>query len=52
MGKVLVRIGTGRKFLLDERVQKRFPDDYVLVEEKKSATAAKKTGGRSEGADT
>lgn len=34
MGKVLVQIGTGRKFLLDERIQKRFPDDYVLVEEK------------------
>lgn len=49
MGKVLVRISTGRKFLLDERIQKHFPDDYKLVKEKKSATAAKKTGGETEG---
>lgn len=49
MGKVLVRISTGRKFLLDERIQKRFPDDYKLVGEKKSAPAAKQTGGQTEG---
>lgn len=50
MAEVHVVIDTGRKFYLDERIQKAFPDDFkVVAEEKKSATAAHKTGGETEG---
>lgn len=51
MADVYVRISTGTRYYVDERIQKAFPDDFVIVDEpkKKSATAANDNGGKTEG---
>lgn len=58
MAEVRVRISTGRKFWLDERIQQAFPNDYVLDDPDKGSSDSNtdpataetdNTGGTNEG---